>query len=461
MRKARFYSFIPFFGPITMTDSPRFLAEVNNYLDEIDDSGSFQPERLEKLEDYKTEMLGMGFNAPFSALMAATRDELGESGADEWRDLRKQVWEIRYLASLKHFSLNRVRVAAAAHRLAGALRDFGKPERISLLPLGGAYRKMLFEQGGEPAIEAYRKLLAIFEQRKFAVRGASAVIRIVQDGEEVERTVELSAGADAKATAARLFGKGARVQSVTLGKKSRGLIRNFSTKVALFTAAALEGAAEAKAASEAEEAGDARLARYNDILRKNGLTPDVLLTETEQFEKVKEEAARAGFLKKEKGAWEMEEEMAARLLARRRMKRRRAMEKADEIVYRLLLRYYICHNAEGRKAYGAMPGVLAEPDEERLSVLADLQPAHDGGMQMVRAVAAKLEMEKNAPPLPPRAWGPAFVCLRAGLEPSWAAAHLGADESEVRGAMALVKTLMENPGGRAGEFMSELKKRKS
>src|ERR1035437_4066487 len=117
-----------------MSESLRFLSEVNNYLDSIDEAGDFRAERLEKLQAYKTEMLAFGFNAPFSAMMAQAKEELDEPTPDDVQDLRKQSSRARYIASLKKFSLNRVRVACAAHQLARALLDRKRPELVALLP---------------------------------------------------------------------------------------------------------------------------------------------------------------------------------------------------------------------------------------------------------------------------------------------------------------------------------------
>lgn len=443
-----------------MTGSLQLVRAANELLDSIDEKGERRPERLEELSELRAQMLLAGFNAPFSALMAASRDEMDEASADDMADVRKHMREVRYIASLKRFTLNRVRVASAAHRLADALADSGRSALIPLLPLGGSYRQALLE-GGETAVEAYRKLMALFDQRSFSVRSASAVVNVVQDGEEVERTVDLEAGGDAKKTVARIFGEGATIRQVVLKKKASGLIKNHSTRVALFTLAARLGAREARAWTETQISGDDALARYNAILRKNGLTPNAVLTDSERFEKVKAEAHKAGFLTRNKaGDWVMDEEFEARLHRLRAQARRMAMERADLEVYRLLQWYYACFHAEGRKAYASMPAVLAEPSEAQLAVLNDLKPGHYPLSHPPRVLRAKMEFEAQAPPLPPREWGAAFVCLRAGLEPKWAEDELGVEAAKVASAMPLVKSLSEKPEGRAGAFVAELKKGK-
>ncbi|MDE1798184.1 MAG: DUF530 family protein [Candidatus Micrarchaeota archaeon] len=443
-----------------MSESLRFLSEVNAYLDSIDEAGDFRAERLEKLLEYKTEMLAFGFNAPFSAMMAQAKEELDEPTADENTDLRKQSQRARYVASLKKFSLNRVRVACAAHQVARALTDRARPELVALLPLGGSYRRALFA-GGEAAVEAYRKLISLLQQRRFNVQGASAVVSLVQDGQEVERSIELGEGVDAKAQIKKMFGAGAQVKNVMLKRKSVALIKNYSTKVALFTVAALDGAHLAKQWMDEEEAKDERLVKYNSILRKHGLSPDVVLVETERFENVKKEAQEAGFLTRVKGEWKMEEGFISLLHSRRARRRRLAMDRADGLVYSLLQWYYIVFNSDARKAYGAMPSVLAEPDEEQLSVLTDLAPSGYPLAHGAKVIHAKLVFEKAAPPLPSRAWGPAFVCVRGQLPASWAATEFGVKEEEIAKAMPMVKSLVEKPTGRGAAFIADLKKGKS
>ncbi|MFH1094743.1 MAG: DUF530 family protein, partial [Candidatus Micrarchaeota archaeon] len=293
-----------------MTDNPLpLIREANEFLDAIDENGSAGG-NVKRLEDYRSQMLLLGFGAPFAALVAQSKSEAEEADADELADQRKQMRGIRYIASLKKSALNRVRVALAAHRLQSALAESGQDKLAAHLPLGGSHLKLL-TQGGDHAAEAYRKLMVLFERRSFSLKGASVTIKFEQDGETMERTLLLDAGADAKETVRKIFGSGAKISDILIRKKSAGLIKNHSTRVALFTAAALQGSNTGRIKLLDEEKSDPRVGEYNSLLRSHGLVPDSTLLATERFSGVKIEAGKAGFLKKVKGEWVGDDEFEA------------------------------------------------------------------------------------------------------------------------------------------------------
>jgi Zn-finger domain-containing protein len=128
-----------------MPSSLSIANEANNFLDIISPEKEIEEGRLEKLNEFKNAMILHGFNAPFSALLAMSKGEADTQAAEELQDQKKHAKLVRYIASLKKFTLSRVRVAIAAHRLAAGLADAGKPHLIRYLPLDGSYRKMLID----------------------------------------------------------------------------------------------------------------------------------------------------------------------------------------------------------------------------------------------------------------------------------------------------------------------------
>ena len=202
-----------------MTDSLELVAEVNEFLDTIDESGKFEPKRQSKLEAYKTAMLEAGFNAPFSAMIAQARD-LGddEESADDTQDRSKQVKRMRYIASLKKFTLNRLRVALASHRLEQALRESGRGELAEDLPFGGAYVKEM-SKGGEMALEGYQYVMGLFQPKRFQLTGASAIIKTEKDKPQTLELDEEDVAANLKA----LAGKG-KIKDIIISTQKQSLV---------------------------------------------------------------------------------------------------------------------------------------------------------------------------------------------------------------------------------------------
>jgi len=199
-----------------MTDEPLVLIqEANQFLDEIDERRTHDEKNIPTLEQLRSQMILLGFNAPFSALLSQAKAELDEADASELADQRKQARQIRYIASLKKSVLNRVRVALAAHRLRPALEAAGLSNFASRLPFGGSHLALL-SQGGDYAADAYRKLMMLFERRSFSMAGATVTVKFMQDGQISERTLSLDAGADAKAAVQKLFGPGIEVADVII-----------------------------------------------------------------------------------------------------------------------------------------------------------------------------------------------------------------------------------------------------
>jgi flagellar biosynthesis GTPase FlhF len=275
---------------------------------------------------------------------------------------------------------------------------------------------------------------------------------------EVERSIQIDANKDAKEHVKKMFGQDAQVKDVQLIRKSAALIKNYSSKVALFTMAAIHGSKQAAIKLEAEEAKDKRLAKYNSILREYSLVADSDIAETERFENVKERMQKEKFLLKKGLDWIMDDEFKALLNRRRAQRRRFAMESADALVYQILQWYYVTMHKDARMAYGSLPSVLAEPDEAHLSVLQELKPAGYALEHPPKIISQKIKMEESAPPMSSRAWGPAFICARAKLGAKWAADEMNVDEKEVERAISLIEGIMRQPHGRGAKFLSQLKR---
>ena len=442
-----------------MPDPLELVAEVNEYLDSIDEHGHYEPARVPVLEKYKADMLAAGFNAPFTSMIAQSR-ELGEDedSAEDMQDRSKQVKRMRYIASLKKFTLNRLRVGLAAHHLAQAMKDSGRPANAATLPFGGSYVKAL-SQAGEMALEGYHHCMSLLQPRRFQVTGASALIRTEKGKAQAIDLDEEDVAASIKA----LAGGKAKIKELIIRSQKQSIIKNHSTRVALITMAAIVADRKARAVMDADEKSDAQVAGYNRLLQKHGVVVDSnILVDDPRFEACQEEAKRAGYVKKmpKSQTLMLDEELELKLFKRKQKHRHMAMDEAGAIVYHLLEWYYTCLHAEARKAYGAMPAVLAEPNEEQLGVLNHLQPASHPLNHPAKIIFEKIRMEKKNPPLPSAVWGPAFLVWRARLKADWASAEFGVEEKEIAEALLVIRSLGEKTDGRGAKFLEGLKKKK-
>jgi len=435
-----------------MSDSMRIAKEANEYFDGI---SSPLDDNLDRILEYRSKMIESGFASPLKTLVAKLRSELVENSTEEAQDLRKHLKEIHYIASLKKSTLNRARIAIAAHKMATAFEDFGWEEIIEHLPFGGDYKKRLVE-AGEHAVDAYHSLISIFEKSRHPFKSASAVISFENEGKRVERTINIDANKNAQEHIKHIFGQNAKVKDVQLRRKTVSIIKNYSSKIALFSAVS---AYTAKIADEKllfEEGHNASIKDYNQILRKHKLTPDSDLTQTDRFEDAKEELQKQGFLQKVQMDWVMEDEFAARLHKRRAERKKICIEQAHLCVYQLLQWYYITLNKESRAAYGAMPSILIEPEGSQLTALQQLTPPGYLITNPVKLIMDKIKMEKTAPPLNSKVWGPAFVCIKTGVSAKWAAEEFRISQKEIEAATELIRPLVQEPSGKGAKFSQKL-----
>lgn len=439
-----------------MMSSMSAVFEANSLLDSIDEKGADEF-ALSRLEEIRTQMIIAGFNTPFASVLAATRAEGDDWSAQDGEDMRKQVGNMRYIASLKKFTLNRVRTAIAAQKTFAALREIGMEDAAAHLPLGGSYRKMLLSRG-HYAVEAYRKLMSSFATHAFDYEGAAATIMVDGGaGEMVKREVMLSGTEGAAEKLLGMFGPDTKIGKVEKRQRKAGLIRNYSAKVALLCAASLAGAKVADA--QMGKTDDEKVAKYNLFLKRHGLSENADLSDTEGLQKIKEHAVQEGHMRKVDGEYVLEDEFAEALAKRRKHGKKIAEEAACGIVLRALMRHYVSMNENGRKA-GGIPSAMPSPSEKQLAVLAHIAPKDYPVAHLPKVVAEKIAMEAKSPPFKPQEWGPAFVCARANVDAEWAGGEFGVDATGVEGALQSMKSLLHQPEGRGAKFLEGARKTK-
>lgn len=430
--------------------------EANALLDEIEEKGADEF-TLTRLEEMRGNMLAAGFSAPLGHIIAATKSEVEDYSPAETEDVRKQIGNIRYLAAMKKFTLNRVRVAIAANKIAAALSRLELAEGVKYLPLGGSYRKRLF--GAHPvAIDCYHKLMEYFSAHAFDIEVGTAKVQLESAGMAAQIDIDISDGADATEKVLDMFGPEASVVGEGKRKKRVGLIRNYSAKVALFCAASLIGAQEAERQMKGKKE-DEDVAKYNAILARHKMYSDVALSDVEGFEGAKKEAKKAGFLTQDIDEFEFAEGFAEKIAARRRQRKKFAERAAQDFVLAAMMRTFVMFNENGRGQLG-IPSLMATPDEKQLSVLAHLAPEGYAIKHPSKFVAEKIAFEKSAPPLPSSSWGPAFICAKTHIGIDESAKLFGADDKEISAALPIVSSLIENPQGRGAKFLEGARKGK-
>jgi len=426
-----------------MHSSLHLIARANAFLDRLElGSGSAAETRrrleasLRVLTQLKEEMLFHGFNAPFIGLARVRRDEV-EDEADA-RDLSKQIARMRYIASLKKFTLARTRIAIAAHKAAlGELEHSLRPEMLAILPLDGNHIGRLVA-AKEHGLYAYNTLNAILSEGG-GEKGVDVVVEHEKNGSPVRARFTLSTAKNLQERVRRIFGETGRILSIK-PIAPKGPIKRKSARVCLSAAYAVLAAAHAE--RELSEEEPPRVSEYSSILRKHGLEQNALISELEDHDALKEEAAERGFLRFEGGEAVLDEEVAAFITRRRRLLRERAARKAKELLGLDLLKFFFLlprRERERELLFPSLPPVLSK---ENLSFLDELAAIH--GIQNASGIiAAKLKAEELKLNLDGRSFGSAFFYLNSDKSAEWCEKNFGVKKERVLEAARALAPLVE------------------
>jgi Zn-finger domain-containing protein len=437
-------------------DSIEAINETNDFLDSLQNPNE---QSLEKLLEYRTKMIELGFNSPFKTLFAKMSQEYIEDVANEAQDIKKHLKEIRYLAFLKRSTLNRVRVAIASHHLLNAFKDFDATHLNKYLPIEGDYKKRIIN-AGESTAQTYHELVSKFENRQHKILSASAIVSFMQDGIKKEENIEIQNGENAQDVAKQKFGENAVVEDLKLKRKTPTLIKNHSTKTSLFCAVCTYAQEIVEKKMIENEKEDENIKIYNQILRQNGLVADSQITQSERFEDVKEKIHEHKLIEKKGFDWEMSDEFASKLHRRREQRRKMILSIAQNELFKILQWYYICHSKDSRSTYGAMPSVIAQPKKEQLIVMNEISPIGYAIKNPTEIIFKKIQMEDVSLPLSSKIWGPAFVCIESHADAKWIATEFKIEQKELETAILLIRPLIEKPDGRGAQFLQSLKKKK-
>jgi|GEM_PF-5566019 len=396
-----------------------FAAQTNIFLDELAKTKKIDDEVIKKLEEIKRKMLEFGFNAPFRAILQQTKSELVENSSIELVDQKKQNQYIRYLASFKKFTLNRVGVAYAASKLKKYLESTNYNFLIDFLPYGGEYKEKILDYY---ALEAYLYLQNIFRSIKYEVKPSKLI--------SIDKNYKL------------------------FTKKS-SLIKKHAAKVALFCAIANYAANKAKNEVEILYNDDEEIKKYNDILKNFGFEKDVVLN-FEKYPPLKTALAQNGFFN-DKKRFVLSAEFEAKLNKKRNLKRNKTLLYASQTAFDLLFEYYLFTNEQIRQSSCPFYSVVAKPTLEQLAVFNELKVPTSYVQSPVEILEEKFDLEKKEIPLNQKLLGIGFLNFKKSLDPEFVYKKFSIKKEELEHATELIRKIYQEPKGQLSVFLESLK----
>ncbi|MEM3361810.1 MAG: DUF530 family protein [Candidatus Anstonellaceae archaeon] len=391
--------------------------EANDFLDELVLSKSSNDQIIEKLSDLKDKMLMMGFNSPFRAMVFKTYREFVENSKSDLLDQKKQKSYFVYLASLKKFTLNRVAVAYAAHKLKNSLEKLGYGYLVEFLPYGGEYRQKLLDIY---ALESYLYLQELFKPLKLEHQPNKLIN----------------------------FDKHYKIFT----RKSL-IFKSYASKVALFCAIANFAAKKVK--EELNLSIPPEVSEYNKILKSYGFVEDAVITSIENYPNLFEQLKEKKFLLKSKDSFYLDPDLEAKLNKRRNEKKNKTILYSAEILFNLLFDYYLITNLAARESTVVLYSVSPNPPKEHLEVLDELCPQKDFSPSFF--LEEKFLLEKQKVPLNPKLVGVSFFCIKANKDPQEMAKRYDLDYQELQEAIFLIKDIIENKDQKLSIFLESLK----
>jgi len=420
-------------------------SAANELLDSI---AHYEEGNLSRLQGMRGQMLSAGFDAPFAGVLAKTASEMEDLSPAEIDDLKKQVGNMRYIASLKKSTLNRVRISIAAHRLAKYLGDG------HWCPLSGDYIRRL-AWAGDFAILAYRELMDSLEGYGTATTQAVASVQYEQDGEKKTASMRLPAKGNAELAVKGAFGEHAGITSVKIQRGKSGIIKGKGARIAILTNFVTGAAAEIRNELSTMERGNPAVAKYNSILAQNRIVRDARLDLAEGFENVKKTLVREELMDlKKEGGWILKPELEKEINRRRKFAHGEILSRARLGMWKTFFAYYMGTTAGMRESEKGIPGLAARPEREQLE---PFRKVEIGIAKSTELVLQKIEAEGRASGMDSRAFGAGFAIAFGKAKPEVAGRLLGVGEGEAEAAAKRVATLLR---GRGGEFLSKLKKKK-
>ncbi|MEM4389951.1 MAG: DUF530 family protein [Candidatus Micrarchaeia archaeon] len=428
-----------------MHSSLHLIARANAFLDKLA-LGSGSPVILRRklesslrvLTQLKEEMIFHGFAAPFIGITRAMPpDEF--ASAEEARDLSKQIARMRYIASLKKFTLARTRIAIAAHKVAlGELEHSLRPELLQVLPLDGNYiaRLVASREHGLHAYHVLTELLASNAEQE----NVSVVIEHNRNGARVRTRFVLASVKNIEDRVKRSFGEDARIISIK-PHPARAAIKRRSARTCLAAAYAVLAASQIERELASAEV-PAEVMRYASIMRKHGLAADAVINESEEYEKVAAELASEGLLRYEQGEPIVVESVASFIARRRHLLRERTVRRAKELLGLDLLKFFLLIPRRERERGLLFPSLPALLSKENLAPFDELFSMH-GIENASDIIWTKFRAEELGLNLDGKSLGSAVFYLNSDKPVEWCEKNFGLPRERILAAARTLAPLVE------------------
>lgn len=441
-----------------MQYSTTLISSANGFLDEctalkLEKNSSKKKETLKKnvskLQEYRTEMKRAGFNSPFLGLLSMTRQEVEDSSEEESQDLAKQIEKIQNLARMKKYSLNRVRVALAAHKAAlGIIQGGLEAQMLEELPLDGNYISAIVS-AREAGLHAFKSLMNLLEANAEKEKTIFVTVEFEKEGKKEQKTFKLASAKNIEEKIKRDFGASARIVSTRMGKSSDALVRKRSARACLSAAYA---AAAFKQAAANTSRRSALLGEYTRLMAENGLDGSARLDVVEGFESVKKKMSASGLGTFENEEFVLKEELKHEMARERAVLRDVCERKAKRMLALDLFNYFMLFPRKEREKGTVFPALNASVSKEKLEFLNEALRETLETEDAAGIVLRKLEAEKLALKLDSKAFGAAFAFFSTPKSLEWCAKHFKVEERKMKEAAAVLAQHVEAPQAKLAEL---------
>jgi hypothetical protein len=426
--------------------STTLIAESNEFLDRLQAPKTMKEieRNISTLAGLKEEMLSAGFNASYPEMMLATKKEFLDE--DIASDLPKQLKEFREFANLKRYTLNRIRVSLASHKILYNMMQRGVVyEMAQHLPYNGQY---LYEiiYAGEPAVRAYNSMQSVLSRKKEDSGGEYTVVLSLNGDKQ---TVKLESNQNLGDRVKRIYGEGATVLSVTKRNNEPQLVRNRSTRVAV--AAAYAKMSAKKIYANAEKLGpkmNEQHARYAAVLAKYGLSSDARIDLLEKREALDDELYSKGLLSEENEVTKLDPKVVESIVRKRRAHNQSTIQEAERMFADDVLHYFVSEPKRVRSSYPLFPGISTDIDE-RYSFLQVLDVEKPQTI-----IANKLKLEAMVP-MSGKQLG-AAIMHHHGKSVEWCVDKFKLPASEVKESSAKLAPYLKHSSTQAKKFLEAM-----
>ena len=416
-----------------MEDSFYLISEANIFLDTLKKPESEKEieKNLETLSYLRNRMVFLGFGSTLPEIVPAKNLE------DVGSDFYKQVKIFRELVSLRRNTLNRVRVAIAAHKIAyNSLKRGRKYDFIDYLPFDGSYLNQIINFG-EPAVRAYNRLMEILSNRGepiYKVRMKDGTEKVI-DPCSIENS---------------MFSLGEEEIINIKREEQKPLVRRKSVRVAISAAYACMAAEKILSlginlgmSKEHEE--------YSKILKNYGFSEDVRVDLLEGHEQLKEDLYSKGLLVYENENDRLTDEVLRSIKNRRDYINSNVTKLAVFSIASDVFHFLISEPLRIRSTLPLIPTMDTTPRADKFSFLNFVDVENP-----IEVVRKKMELESYGLNMKSELLA-ASIMFYYGKPIEWCSETFGVSLEEVKEGVKKISPFIK-ASGKAKEFVEYLRK---